>query len=71
MEKLVSTVALERAEGGRLNPILQSYFSAPRTPFGSRRKDELQASFPAFLMLSFLLSPSRRRPPPPFVSSSA
>lgn len=52
MEALVSTVAVER-EGRRLTPTLLSYFSALRIPFGSRGKDELHASFPVFLKLSF------------------
>lgn len=46
---LVSMVEVERGEGGRFVYILHSHFSAPRTHFGSRRKEELNACFPVFV----------------------
>lgn len=49
---LDSVEAVERREGGRLASILQYYFSASRTHFGSRSKDEQSTSLSVFLMLS-------------------
>lgn len=49
---LASMGPVERREGGRLASILQSYFSASRTHFGSRSKDEQSASLSVFPMLS-------------------
>lgn len=53
-------------EGGGLVFILQSCFSAPRTPLDSRSKDELAGSCPVFLRTS-QLSPSTWRPPFPIL----
>lgn len=36
-------VSMVKRGGGRLTSILQSYFSAPRTHFGFRHKDEPKA----------------------------
>lgn len=66
-------VSMVKRGGRRLTPILQSYFSAPRTHFGFRHKDELKAKcqLSSFLMPFFWLSPSKWRPPPPVICESA
>lgn len=49
---MVSMGALEGGGGLLFSSILQSYFSATRIQSGSRSKDEVNASFPIFLVPS-------------------